>query len=91
MLLSCPVRRHHANSAMTGLTNELVRADMLFFETSRGKGAVFATGSIAWAGALPVRGFQNAVSKVTENVIRRFLDPTPFALDGTATGATARL
>lgn len=64
---------------------------MLFFETSNGAGAVFATGSIAWGGALPVRGFQNAVAKVTENVIRRFLDPMPFDLHGGAQGTSPRL
>ena len=41
-------------------------------------GAVFATSSIAWAGALAHHGYQNNVSRLTANVIRRFLDPTPF-------------
>ncbi|MGH6717856.1 MAG: N,N-dimethylformamidase beta subunit family domain-containing protein [Alphaproteobacteria bacterium] len=53
------------------------RADMVFFETPRG-GAVFSTSSIAWAGALCHAGYANNVSRITENVVRRFLDPKPF-------------
>jgi N,N-dimethylformamidase len=68
----------HAHSASTGLTNELVRADMLFFETPGG-GAVWSTGSIAWGGALPTNGFDNDVARITENVIRRFVGAAPFA------------
>ena len=68
----------HAHSATTGLTNELVRADMVFFETAGGQGAVWSTGSIAWGGALPINGFDNDTAKITENVIRRFIDPAPF-------------
>jgi N,N-dimethylformamidase len=50
---------------------------MVFYETPNG-GAVFSTNSIAWAGALAHNGYQNNVSHLTENVIRRFLDPTQF-------------
>jgi len=55
-----------------------VRADVVFFETPRG-GAVFSVGSIAWAGSLAQNDYANDVSRITRNVIRRFLDPTPFA------------
>ncbi|KAI9019903.1 large subunit of N,N-dimethylformamidase [Hyaloraphidium curvatum] len=55
-----------------------VRADMVFFETPGG-GAVFSTGSIAWAGALDYRGYDNEVARITRNVLRRFADPEPFA------------
>jgi N,N-dimethylformamidase len=60
-----------------GTTSPLVRADMVFFETPRG-GAVFAPGSISWCGSLSHAGYENNVSRVTENVLRRFLDPAPF-------------
>ena len=50
---------------------------MVFYEALHG-GAVFSTSSIAWAGALSHNGYQNNVSRITENVIRRFLDPAPF-------------
>ncbi len=60
-----------------GHESPLVRADMLFYETAAG-GAVFSTSSIAWAGSLSHNGYDNNVSRITENVLRRFLDPTPF-------------
>jgi N,N-dimethylformamidase len=60
-----------------GDQNALVRADLAFFPTANG-GAVFSTGSIAWACALSCNGYANSVSRVTANVLRRFLDPAPF-------------
>lgn len=67
----------HTHSANTGETCPLVRCDMVFYETPNG-GAVFSTSSIAWAGALSHAGYDNNVSRLTENVVRRFLDPAPF-------------
>ncbi len=60
-----------------GGENELVRADMVFFETPNG-GAVFSTSSIAWCGSLSHDGYHNNVSRITDNVLRRFLDSAPF-------------
>ncbi|MEZ5232928.1 MAG: DUF6605 domain-containing protein [Acidimicrobiales bacterium] len=54
-----------------------IRSDLVFFEVPNG-GAVFSVGSIAWYGALAHRGYDNNVARITTNVIRRFLDPTPF-------------
>ncbi|MDE0418678.1 MAG: LamG domain-containing protein [bacterium] len=68
---------HH--SAMDGVQNPDIRADMTFFETPSG-GAVFSTGSIAWGASLPHAGWQNNVATVTGNVLNRFLDPEPFAM-----------
>jgi N,N-dimethylformamidase len=62
---------------LDGEQNARVRADMVFFETSRG-GAVFSTGSIAWATSLAENGFDNNVARLTANVLTRFLDPAPF-------------
>ncbi len=56
---------------------ELIRADMTFFETPKG-GAVFSTGSITFCGSLPHANFDNNISRLIDNVVRRFLDPTPF-------------
>jgi N,N-dimethylformamidase len=56
-----------------------IRADMTFFETPNG-GAVFSTGSISWCGALSYNDYENDVSRITANVLRRFSDPKPFAL-----------
>jgi N,N-dimethylformamidase len=52
-------------------------AEMVFFETPSG-GAVFSTGSIAWAGSLSHNAYDNSVARLSGNVLKRFLDPTPF-------------
>jgi N,N-dimethylformamidase len=49
-----------------------VRADIVYFPTRNG-GGVFSTGSIAWAGSLPHNECDNNVSRMTANVLRRFL------------------
>lgn len=67
----------HTHSAITGETCPFVRCDMVFYETPNG-GAAFSTSSIAWAGALSHNGYDNNVSRITENVVRRFIDPAPF-------------
>ena len=48
-----------------------VRADLVYFETPDG-GAVFSVGSIAWRGCLSHNNYDNTVSRVTGNVLRRF-------------------
>ena len=55
----------------SGALCETVRADMVYFKTPNG-GAVFSTGSIAWCGALSHDGYRNNVSRITDNVLRRF-------------------
>ncbi len=67
------------HAAMDGIQNPNVRADMTFFETPSG-GGVFSVGSITWPGSLPHNGYDNNVSRVSENVLRRFLDDAPFAM-----------
>ncbi|CRK57846.1 Large subunit of N,N-dimethylformamidase [Alloactinosynnema sp. L-07] len=47
------------------------RADLTWLDTPGG-GAVFATGSIGWCGALSHAGDDNDVSRVTAAVLRRF-------------------
>ena len=59
--------------------NPAIRADMTFFETPGG-GAVFSTGSIAYAGALGHRNFDNPIARLTTNVLRRFANPAPFQM-----------
>ena len=53
------------------------RADVVFFETPDG-GAVFSTGSIAWAGSLATDKYDNDVAKLTTNVLHRFAQEEPF-------------
>ena len=64
---------------LTHLTNwagepeeKLLRADMVYFEVPNG-GSVFATGSITFCGSLPWNGFENNVSRLLENVVRKML------------------
>ena len=68
---------HH--SAMDGIQNPDIRADMTFFETPGG-GAVFSVGSIAWSASLSHHKYDNNVSRITENVVRRFLKDDPFSM-----------
>jgi N,N-dimethylformamidase len=68
---------HHA--AMDGVQSPLVKADMTFFETPGG-GAVFSVGSIAWGASLPHNSYDNNVSRISANVVRRFLEDAPFAM-----------
>ena len=64
---------------LTHLTNwpgepaeSLLRADLVYFEVPGG-GAVFSTGSITFCGSLPHNDFDNSISRMLENVLRRFL------------------
>lgn len=52
-------------------------ADLVFFETPNG-GAVFSVGSMAWVGSLSHNNYQNDIARITENVLRRFMDSTPI-------------
>ena len=67
-----------SDSRQGGTVNPLVRADMAYFETREG-GAVFSVGSIAWCGSLSHNDYDNAVSRITGNVLKRFSaeDPIP--------------
>lgn len=64
-----------------GIPDPCIRADMVFFEGPKG-GAVWTTGSISWAGSLGHRDYDNDVARITTNVLRRFVDPTPFVPPG---------
>jgi N,N-dimethylformamidase len=67
-----------SNSARPGGTqNPLVRADMVFLEYPNG-GAVFSSSAIAWCGSLSYGNYTNNVSRITENVLRRFASNEPF-------------
>ena len=57
--------------------NAAIRADIVLYETL-GDGAVFAVGSIAWAGSLSHDDYDNNVSRLTNNVLARFVDETSF-------------
>ena len=61
-----------SDSQQGGSVSPLVRADVVFFEGPN-DGAVFSTGSIAWCGALLENRCDNDVSRITANVLHRFL------------------
>lgn len=61
----------------TGNLCPQVKSDLVFYETVGG-GAVFSAGSIAWAGALSHNAYDNNVSRLVGNIVRRFVDPEPF-------------
>jgi N,N-dimethylformamidase len=50
-----------------------VRSDVVYVPLSGG-GAIFSVGSIAWTGALSHNDYQNSISRITRNVLQRFLD-----------------
>ena len=66
---------------LTHLTNvsgesepELIRSDIVFFETPD-NGAVFSVGSITYCGSLLTNNGDNDISQLTKNVLNRFADP----------------
>ena len=60
-----------------GTVDSLVKADMVYFEYPRG-GAVFSTGAIGWDGCLSYNGYDNNVSRITDNILRRFVSHEPL-------------
>ncbi len=65
----------HVNTVTGEKADALKRAEIVMFDTPGG-GAVFATGSITWCGSLWQDGaFQGSVSRIMENVLRRFAAP----------------
>lgn len=65
---------------MHGTEHPLVRADITYFNT-RGGGGVFSVSSIAFAGSLAWNCYDNNVSRMLDNVVRRLSsdDPAPEA------------
>ena len=53
--------------------DDLIRADIVYFDTPNG-GAVFSVGSITFCGSLPYNECDNNVSKMTANVLNKFLE-----------------
>ena len=66
-----------SNQPVMGDGHPKVHADITFLEIEGG-GAVFSTGSIAFAGALPINGYDNNIARLMGNVMDRFLEPAPF-------------
>ena len=67
-----------SDSQQGGTVSSKVRADMVYFEYPKG-GAVFSASSIAWCGALSHNQYDNNVSRITDNVLRRFAADGPLS------------
>jgi len=61
----------HLTNLSGGPEDLVKRADMVYFETASG-GRVFAVGSITFCGSLPWNNFDNNISTLLANVIRKF-------------------
>jgi N,N-dimethylformamidase len=72
-----PEEMRTLHRGLTGDENAQVRADLVFFPTAEG-GALFSTSSIARVCALSHNSYDNNVSRLTGNVLTRFLDKTPI-------------
>lgn len=73
-----PEDQYFAYPGITGRDNPLVRADIAYVTTRNG-GAVFSASSMAWCGSLSWNGYVNNVSRMTENVLRRFAEDGPVS------------
>ncbi|MFO0336082.1 MAG: N,N-dimethylformamidase beta subunit family domain-containing protein [Pseudomonadota bacterium] len=87
-----PEEQYSTAANINGEEHPLVRGDLVFFTTPNG-GAMFAASSMTWATSLPVDGYDNDVSVVMANVVRRFAADEPIAFvlatDGSDAGSQA--
>ena len=59
-------------NTVTGVPHDkLIRADITYFETANG-GAVFSVGSITFCGSLSHQDYKNSISRMIDNVLKRF-------------------
>ena len=67
----------HLTNLTGGPAQDALHADMVYFDVPGG-GSVFSTGSITFCGCLPWNNFDNDVSRLLENVLRKKLcSPRP--------------
>ncbi len=62
---------------LSGANNPMIRADMVYVRYPN-EGAVFSPGSLSWFKGLSFNEYQNSVSRITENVLRRFMSDDPL-------------
>lgn len=78
-----------ADSKQGGTVSDKARADMAIVE-HEGGGVVFSPGSISWCSCLSHNNYDNSVSRVTENVLKRFLEERVFPSTGAGGEVTGR-
>ncbi|MGA0913011.1 MAG: N,N-dimethylformamidase beta subunit family domain-containing protein [Candidatus Puniceispirillaceae bacterium] len=64
----------HLTNLSGGPEADVKRADMVYFKTASG-GQVFAVGSITFCGSLPWNNYENNISTLLRNVVRKFVEP----------------
>lgn len=64
-------------AGLTGTEHPRVRSDIAFHETPNG-GACFAFSSIAYCGSLSHNNYDNNISRLTKNVLDRFMQDGPL-------------
>lgn len=69
-------RDHSLIPPLFGAMRADYHADLVLY--LRGPGAVFSVSSMAWAAELSQHDYRNDVARMSDNVLRRFLDPTRF-------------
>lgn len=74
-----PEDQFFPHAGMNGVEHPLIRTDLVYFTTPNG-GAMFAASSMTWSTSLPHDDYDNGVSRVTANVLRRFADEEPLPL-----------
>jgi N,N-dimethylformamidase len=72
-----PVNEDRLGHVWPGPLEAVIRSDIVFFETPAG-GAVLSVGSMNFVGALPVDGYDNLLTRMMTNAVKRFVDPAPF-------------
>jgi len=76
-LILASSRDHTLIPPMFGALRPDYHADLVLY--FNGAGTVFSVSSMAWAGALGHRDYDNDIARISQNVLRRFLDPAPLA------------
>ena len=75
MFHACARRTAHHLLICRETVKRRQRADMVYVKTPSG-GEVFAVGSITFCGSLPWNNFNNNVSRLLRNVVKKFVGTT---------------
>lgn len=70
---------------LDGPNDDRVRADLTYL-TTPGGGAVFSAASVSWTGSLSYNDYNNSISSITMNVVRRLLSAVRDAHDAAPGG-----
>jgi N,N-dimethylformamidase len=78
----------HEHEGLYGTYNYELRADMTYFDAPNG-GAVFSCSSIAFGQSLPIKNYENEVSRLLANVVETFIKPGPLPGSAPVSGKDA--